>query len=75
MKIRAQGPVRAVLFDFDGTLTRPGGLDFNMLREKLDCPSGTPVLEFIETLPGPEQVTALATLDLHAQAAGRGDLK
>ncbi len=63
MKIRAQGPVRAVLFDFDGTLTRPGGLDFNMLREKLDCPSGTPVLEFIETLPGPEQVTALATLD------------
>jgi hydrogenase expression/formation protein HypE len=63
MSIHAQGPIRAVLFDFDGTLTRPGDLDFKALRAKLACPPGTPVLEFIGTLQGPEQVTALATLD------------
>lgn len=40
--------VRAVLFDFDGTLTRPGALDFDALRRELGCPAGVPVLEFIQ---------------------------
>lgn len=69
MNIHKPGSVRAVLFDFDGTLTRPGDLDFEMLREKLACPPGTPVLEFIGTLQGPAQVAALATLD-HFEYAG-----
>jgi HAD superfamily hydrolase (TIGR01509 family) len=42
---------RAVLFDFDGTLTRPEALDFGELRRLLSCPSGEPILEHIESLP------------------------
>lgn len=40
--------IRAVLFDFDGTLTQPGSLDFPAIREALGCPPGGPILEFIE---------------------------
>lgn len=42
--------IKAVLFDFDGTLTRPGVLDFKMIKKALACPSQTPVLEFIRGL-------------------------
>jgi hydrogenase expression/formation protein HypE len=44
-------PLRAVLFDFDGTLTRPGAIDFCALRRQVGCPPGTPVLEYIARLP------------------------
>jgi hydrogenase expression/formation protein HypE len=45
--------IRAVLFDFDGTLTRPEAIDFAALRALLDCPPGTPILEYIDALPSP----------------------
>jgi HAD superfamily hydrolase (TIGR01509 family) len=48
-------PIRAVLFDFDGTLTRPGDLDFAVIRQALQCPPDRPVLEFIATLPDATQ--------------------
>jgi hydrogenase expression/formation protein HypE len=44
-------PIKAVLFDFDGTLTKPGALDFTLLKNTIDCPSDIPVLEFIDSLP------------------------
>ena len=45
----AASPYRidAVLFDFDGTLTRPGALDFSVIKRAIGCPDGTPVLEFM----------------------------
>ena len=43
--------IKAVLFDFDGTLTKPGALDFQLLKKTINCPADTPVLEFIESLP------------------------
>jgi hydrogenase expression/formation protein HypE len=46
--------VRAVLFDFDGTLTRPGSLDFAAIRRAVGCPAGQPILEFIESLDDEE---------------------
>ena len=45
--------IRAVLFDFDGTLTEPGSLDFGMIREAIGCPKGIPVLEFIRGMDSP----------------------
>lgn len=47
--------IKAVLFDFDGTLTKPGALNFHLLKETIDCPADIPVLEFIESLPTPHQ--------------------
>ena len=43
--------IKAVLFDFDGTLTKPGALNFPRLKETIGCPADVPILEFIEDLP------------------------
>jgi hydrogenase expression/formation protein HypE len=67
--------VRAVLFDFDGTLTRPGALDFAVIRRAIGCPPGTPILEFIESLDGDEERRkALGTLEaMELEAARRSE--
>ena len=45
--------IKAVLFDFDGTLTRPGILDFGAIRQAIGAPAGLPILEHIGALaPG-----------------------
>jgi len=46
---------KAVLFDFDGTLTKPGALDFSVIKKTIGCPADQPVLEFIEGLADPDQ--------------------
>ena len=50
-----KGPVqiKAVLFDFDGTLTAPGALDFPAIKNALGCPLEIPVLEFIQSMVTP----------------------
>jgi hydrogenase expression/formation protein HypE len=50
--------IKAVLFDFDGTLTRPGALDFSVIRKRLECPPETPILEFIANLADPDACRA-----------------
>jgi len=55
--------LRAVLFDFDGTLTRPGALDFPAIKREVGCPADSLVLEWIEALPaGARREKALAAL-------------
>ena len=39
--------IDAVVFDFDGTLTEPGALDFSVIKMAIGCPDHTPVLEFM----------------------------
>ena len=57
-------PIKAVLFDFDGTLTKPGALNFPAFKKSMGCPTDRPVLEYIECLPDPVQrAAALAELD------------
>lgn len=64
--------IRAVLFDFDGTLTAPGSLDFEEIRRALGCPPGEPVLEFIAALPEPgEQARALEILHRFEEEGAR----
>ena len=46
--------ISAVLFDFDGTLTKPGALNFSQFKKSIGCPVDRPILEFIESrLPDP----------------------
>jgi hydrogenase expression/formation protein HypE len=47
--------IQAVLFDFDGTLTRPGALNFPLLKETVGCHPDMPVLEYIESLTSRKQ--------------------
>ncbi len=67
--------VEAVLFDFDGTLTRPDSLDFLSFRKSIGCPADQFILEFIqETLPEPEKRRALDRLDqFEFEAASRSE--
>ena len=56
--------VEGVLFDFDGTLTRPEALDFALIRREVGCPDDVYVLEYILALPeGGERASALAALE------------
>jgi hydrogenase expression/formation protein HypE len=65
--------IRGVLFDFDGTLTEPGSLDFRVIKDALGCPPGLPVLEFILNLESEKERTrAFGMLDrFEAEAARR----
>jgi hydrogenase expression/formation protein HypE len=56
--------IKAVLFDFDGTLTQPGALDFEAIKAMLGCPPHLPVLEYIHAMQDAlARQTALARLD------------
>ncbi len=64
--------VRGVLFDFDGTLTRPGALDFAAIRRAIGCPAGRPILEYLAALDDEaERRRAELVLDEHELAAAR----
>ena len=52
--------LRAVLFDFDGTLTHPGALDFAAIKREVGCPPDQFVLEWIQALPRGEERDAAA---------------
>ena len=67
--------IRAILFDFDGTLTRPEAIDFPALRARLGVPSGTPILEFIQALPSAEdRARRLRILEDFEAAAARASV-
>ena len=56
--------IDAVLFDFDGTLTEPGSLDFSIIKQQVGCPLEVPVLEFIQSMPDSKaQKAAMDALD------------
>ena len=42
--------IRGSLFDFDGTLTCPGSIDFMAIKRAINCPVESPILEYLETL-------------------------
>ena len=46
--------VKAVIFDMDGTLTQPGQIDFKRMREELQVPQGSRILEYIESITDPK---------------------
>lgn len=68
--------IDAVLFDFDGTLTKPGLLDFPGIRQAIGCPAEEPVLEFIAGIPDEaERRRSWAVMErFEAEAADRSEL-
>lgn len=64
--------IKAVLFDFDGTLTEPGLIDFAAIKTEIKCPSDRPILEFIDDLPSAgDRQKALAVLERYEDASAR----
>ncbi len=64
--------IRAVLFDFDGTLTLPGALDFPAIKKDLGCPPDLALLEFIAAIPSSaHRRAAQARLDFFETQAAR----
>lgn len=70
--------LQAVLFDFDGTLTEPGAIDFEAIRQAIGCPPGTPILEFIAVQPNEARradlYSILEGIELEAAAVSRPNL-
>ena len=60
--------VLAVLFDMDGTITRPI-IDFNAIRADMGVPPGQAILEYLDHLEGPEREQAQRVLAAHETAA------
>ncbi len=57
-------PIKAVLFDFDGTLTYPGLIGFKSIRQALNCPESHGILEHINSISCQiEKNRAIQTLD------------
>ena len=67
--------VSAIVFDLDGTLTKPNAINFARLRERLQCPAGVDVLEYSKGRPDlqriieEEEEEALARVELNEGAA------
>lgn len=55
--------LEAVLFDFDGTLTAPGSIDFAAIKKAIKCPSETAILEFLESCDTNERLKAEEVLN------------
>jgi len=75
--------VDAVVFDFDGTLTQPGTLDFAAIHEAVGCPRDIGLLEFLAEITDPverrrkEAILDAAEMDAAARCRandGAGEL-
>ena len=66
--------IKGILFDFDGTLTRPGLLDFPAIKKALGCPADQPILEFIESRPVEVRPHLMSILDQWEIEAARGSI-
>lgn len=63
--MRFHPDIRGVLFDFDGTLTRPGALDFPAIKRALGCPLDESILEFIQQQPAHDRSRLTEALIQH----------
>src|SRR5690606_12176206 len=57
-------PIRAVLFDLDGTLVH-SSLNFAQIRRDVGCPAGQDVLDFVASLPDEAQADAKRIIRQH----------
>ncbi|MBW1862988.1 MAG: HAD family hydrolase [Deltaproteobacteria bacterium] len=69
MKIKSQNTIKGVLFDFDGTLTYPGALDFPAIKREMNCPEDKPILEYLETQPPARRARLMKILEFREEEA------
>ena len=55
--------MKGVLFDFDGTLTQPGSIDFLAIKQAIGCPHDMAILEFINLQPAKHRVVLTEILE------------
>lgn len=67
--------IKALLFDFDGTLTAPGAIDFPAIKSELGCPVDLPILEHIQKMNDPraerEAMKRLSEFEIEAARQSR----
>jgi hydrogenase expression/formation protein HypE len=66
--------IKGVLFDFDGTLTLPGALDFPAIRREMNCPPDIPILEWLETVPAERKPPLMKILESAEEKAAEESL-
>ena len=66
--------IKGVLFDFDGTLTLPGALDFPAIKKALGCPLDQSILEFVESQPPDQQAGLMENLEGREAEAAQASL-
>ncbi|MFH0915424.1 MAG: HAD family hydrolase, partial [bacterium] len=68
--LRSGAPFRtaAVLFDFDGTLTRPELLDLAAIKQAMGCPPGKGVLEYLRDIEDVGERRRFEAVMLRAEA-------
>ncbi len=71
VKTENKTEIQGILFDFDGTLTFPGALDFPAIKKEIGCPIDTPILEFIESLPKESRAKPQEILEVREKQAAR----
>ena len=63
-------PLKAMLFDMDGTITRPL-LDFPAIKREIGIPADSYILEVLETMSPPERRRAMQIVEGHEEEAAR----
>jgi len=66
--------IKGVLFDFDGTLTLPGALDFPAIKREINCPPDIPILEYLETVPAELKPPLMNILESNEERAAEASL-
>jgi len=66
--------IKGVLFDFDGTLTLPGALNFPAIKRELSCPPELPILEYLQTVPAEAKPALMKILESAEEKAAEESL-
>ncbi len=66
--------MKGVLFDFDGTLTKPGAINFLGIKREIGCPHDVPILEYIQLQSPANRAHLTEILEGHEANAARSSV-
>jgi hydrogenase expression/formation protein HypE len=66
--------IKGIIFDFDGTLTLPGSLDFAAIKKEMGCPAELAILEYIESQPPSQRDALMEILEKREEEAAGASL-